>query len=112
MAPYGIEEPLPMERAPRKIRLPKSGGVEGRHITIGEHHLDSNLHVNNGQYVRLAVNALGGHIFPKQIRAEYKKAALVGDVMIPVIYREGNKTIVSLKSENGEVFSNVEFTLE
>ena len=111
VAPYGKEAPLPMEIAPRKIRIPKATAEEGCHVIISEEHLDSNLHVNNGQYVRIAENALGGYIFPRQVRAEYKKAAVVGDEMIPMIYRGDSNVVVSLKSTNGEVFSVVEFTL-
>ncbi len=112
LAPYGEEEPLPITRAPRKIRLPKTAGEAGTPITIGEQHLDSNRHVNNGQYVRLAEQALGGYMFPKRVRAEYKKEAFLGDEMVPVIYREQDRRIVSLKNKNGEIFSNVEFTLD
>jgi medium-chain acyl-[acyl-carrier-protein] hydrolase len=111
LSPYGEEEPLDMPAAPRKIRIPKCEARETRHLLITEEHLDSNRHVNNGQYVRIAENALGETIYPAQVRAEYRRAALVGDEMVPFVYRTDYGYVVSLKNPKGEIFSVVEFTL-
>ena len=45
-----------------------------------------------------------------QMRAEYKKSAVLGDVICPKVYEEENKVLVSLEDQNGNVFTVVEFT--
>ena len=47
---YGIHEPLPMDYASRKIKVPKDGGKECDPFLVQEYHLDTNHHMNNGQY--------------------------------------------------------------
>ena len=55
---YGDEEPkLSMDYAPRKIRLPEHMEEAGR-LVIMKHQIDTNHHVNNAQYVDMAVEAL------------------------------------------------------
>lgn len=111
LSPYGQEPPLDMPMAPRKIRLPKGEAKEGASLAVTKEHLDSNEHVNNGQYVRIAENALPGAVFPREIRAEYRRAAFLGDVMIPWLYETETGYVTALKNPAGEIFSIVEFTL-
>ena len=47
---YILEPPLDMEYAPRKIHLPENAQRKDT-VQIRAHHLDTNHHVNNGQYV-------------------------------------------------------------
>ena len=54
---YGKAEPLEMEYAPRKIKLPE-GGTAQEEIVVHEYHLDTNHHVNNRQYVQMAMTYL------------------------------------------------------
>lgn len=105
---YGVHEPLPMEYAPRKIKLPK-GGTEAAPFEVKEYHLDTNHHVNNGQYVRMAMNTvlLGSEV--RQLRVEYKKQALLGDRIIPVVYEEEGQVFVSLNDEKGKAYAVVQF---
>ena len=42
---YGTHEPLEMDYAPRKIKVPE-GGVKGREFVVQESQLDTNHHVN------------------------------------------------------------------
>lgn len=50
---YGLSERYPMDYAPRKIALPdRLKSVE--EIVVKPHHLDTNNHVNNVEYVRMA----------------------------------------------------------
>ncbi len=84
---YPIDEKLSMNYEDRKIIIPEGGTEsEGEDIIVRSHHLDTNNHVNNGQYIRMAMDCLKdkeAHI--KQLRAEYKKQALLGDVLHPVV---------------------------
>ncbi|MBR5970738.1 MAG: acyl-[Lachnospiraceae bacterium] len=98
---YTLEEKLPMEYRDRKIRLPKEGGIEAAPLTVHAHHLDSNGHVNNGQYVAMAMEALAesgkqiaAHV-PEgdgrnilRLRTEYKKQARLGDTLTPFFFEE------------------------
>lgn len=50
---YGLSERYPMEYAPRKIAMPENQIAFGE-IVVKPHHLDTNDHVNNVEYVRMA----------------------------------------------------------
>lgn len=50
---YGLSERYPMEYAPRKIAMPKNPAAF-EEIVVKQHHLDTNDHVNNVEYVRMA----------------------------------------------------------
>ena len=47
------------------------------------HHLDTNRHVNNAQYVAIARELLPVDFALGELRVEYRKAAVLGDVMYP-----------------------------
>ena len=52
-APYGEPEPrLVLSPCPRKIPVPEDCAA-GEPIVVARHHIDTNHHVNNAQYVRL-----------------------------------------------------------
>lgn len=109
---YGKAEPLEMEYAPRKIKLPQDGLGKERFV-VREYHLDTNHHVNNRQYVQMAMEFLGREAKVRELRAEYKKQAVLGDAIIPVVYRTGDKeVIVSLNDEDGKSFAIVQFFME
>ena len=50
-----------------------------------KHHIDSNHHVNNAQYAQIAREVLPDCFKIAELRIEYKKAAVLGDVIIPRI---------------------------
>lgn len=105
---YVMDEKYEMEYAPRKIALPKEMKAM-EPIEVKEYHLDTNMHVNNGQYTKIAMQYLSGEQEISQFRAEYKKQAYLGDVMIPKMGTENNATVVSLENENGQIYATVEF---
>lgn len=105
---YPIEETrIDMEDLPRKIALPNDLEEVGR-LSVMKHHLDTNLHVNNVQYVDIACEVLPKGCEICGIRAEYKKAAVLGDVIILKCAVENGKYAVSLCAEDGSVYANVE----
>lgn len=99
---YVTEEKLPMQYAPRKIMIPGKEGMVLPSIEVRHHHLDTNNHVNNGQYIRIAMEYLPEEFEIRQMRAEYKKQALLGEMITPVIYEAGEQicTVVLNNSEN------------
>jgi len=69
--------------------------------------LDTNLHVNNAQYAEIAREFLPGDFEIQELRVEYKKAAVLGDKMVPRISREEDGYTVSLTGEDGSPFANM-----
>ena len=107
VAAYGNEEALDLGKAPRKILIPEEY-EEGIPVTIATHHLDTNHHVNNAQYVDIARELVPSGTEIGEIRAEYRKAAVLGDEIVVKRAREGMSHLVSLCNANGDVFANVE----
>ena len=105
---YELTPCIEADWAPRKIAVPE-GGCDMESIQVKKHHLDTNQHVNNGQYVKMAEEFLPEGFETMQLRAEYKKQAYLGDVLIPYVVKCDNAIIVSLKGEDGSVYVNVEF---
>lgn len=106
---YVLSPKAEMEYANRKIVFEGEGRPADK-MTVTAHHLDTNQHVNNGQYVRIAMDHLPEECLIGQLRAEYKKQAVLGTEMYPVVFETEDKTGVSLQDEAGAVYCNVEFT--
>lgn len=105
---YVLEEKLQMDYAPRKIAVPE-GGVPQEAFTVARQHLDGNHHVNNGQYIYMAMDYLPDDFEIGQMRVEYKKSAYLHDVIVPVVTRDGGRIIVSLCTEDGAPYAVTEF---
>ena len=105
---YPVEEKMDMEYAPRKIII--SGEEQPKEpVTIQKHHLDCNAHVNNGQYIRICASYLPDDYPIYQVRAEYRKQALLGDILYPYCYTEENKITISLCDSQKKPYTVVEF---
>ena len=98
---YVLEERLDMEYAPKRIAVPDEM-IKGEPVMIRSHHLDTNHHVNNGQYVRIALDSLARECTIGQLRTEYKKQSYLGDVLTPYIAAsaEGRYVIVLKDAED------------
>lgn len=113
----GVEKKLDMEYASKKLRAPKEcNGMSMNEIVVCPQHLDTNRHVNNGQYVHMALDFIPREFFLSgkkitRIRAEYKRQAMLGDVLYPVRYLYDDKILVVLNSNDGKPCTNVEFTV-
>ena len=108
IAPYPTVEPrIEMDELPRKIALLAEMTEVGR-LSVMRHHLDVNLHVNNVQYVDIACEVLPESCEIGGIRAEYKKAAVLGDEIILKCAEADGTYLVSLCAEDGSVYANVE----
>ena len=108
---YTMEEPLPMDYSARKIMIPKEQDfkvTKKEALTVREYHLDSNMHVNNGQYVQIADAFLPGAIRYDRLRVEYRKQARLGDIIIPIIYERENTCIVALCDEKESPYAVIE----
>ena len=106
--PYGMGEALDMPYNGRKISLPEeTEALEA--FPVRRYHIDTNEHVNNCQYVQMALEFLPADRQFRQIRVEYKKSAVLGDVIYPKRSREEERTIIELCAENGRPYAVVEF---
>ena len=88
-----------MDYSARKILIPDTEEwtvIKKAPIKVREYHLDSNMHVNNGQYIQMAGGFLNRGVKYDKLRVEYRKQALLGDEMIPVVYEKENTCIVAL----------------
>lgn len=104
---YGTGEvKLELPTAPRKILLPAEHRT-GEAVIVSRHHLDTNYHVNNAQYVEIARELVPEQFSIGELRVEYKNAAVLGDVMIPEISKISEGYVVSLRGEDSKVFANV-----
>lgn len=106
---YPLEEKLEMDYAPRRIAVP-SGGEAREPLVVKKHHLDTNRHVNNQQFIGMAMEYLPEVFTVGQVRAEYKKQAFLDDVLTPVVSEEDDKIVVILEDEAGKPYTIVEFT--
>ncbi len=99
-----------MEYAPRKIAVPPDG-ESMEPFGVKTHHLDTNNHVNNGQYVRMAMDFIPKDFAIKQLRVEYKSQAVLDDMVYPVAAcsEDGLRYTISLCSADGKPYSIVEF---
>lgn len=104
---YPHHEKLEMEYLPRKIAIP-SDCEERESFQVQKHHLDSNRHVNNGQYVEMARDFIPEDFVVGRLRAEYKKAAVLGDVVAPRVGRTDTGYVVILNGADGSPYAVVE----
>lgn len=109
MRGYRLGEKLEMDYAPRKIAVP-SDGVVKEPLTVKKHHLDTNHHVNNQQFIDMAMEYLPECFTVSQVRAEYKKQAFLDDVLIPRVVGGEERIFVALEDEAGKAYATVEFT--
>ena len=105
---YPLEEKLDMAYAPRKIAMP-GNAVTMESFTVKQHHLDTNHHVNNGQYIQMAYGYLPSGFRTRKLRAEYKMQAHLGDCIYPRISGEENAFVITLNDEKGEPYFIGEF---
>ncbi|MGN0242646.1 MAG: acyl-[acyl-carrier-protein] thioesterase [Lachnospiraceae bacterium] len=106
VAPYAYAEKLDMEYGKRKLILPEPEETLPP-ITILKSFIDTNGHVNNEKYIEMAMEAIPDDFVIEQMRAEYKKAAMYGDVVYPHLTRTDNCVTVQLCNEQGELFAAV-----
>lgn len=105
---YPLEPPLSMNYASRKIPLPESCAEETP-FWVTKHHLDTNHHVNNAQYIRMAEDYLPAGFQVGEFRAEYKKSAKLQDEIYPLISYSGNICTIVLADAAHKPYTTVQF---
>lgn len=105
---YQMEAPLEMDYQPRKIKMPKEW-KERETVRVKRDWIDSNHHVNNNLYVKAAYNELPKDISVHQVRVEYKKQAVEGNMLYLRTAREEDRNVVALCDEKQKPYAVVEF---
>lgn len=106
---YTFDEPYPMETCGRKMRLPENM-EEKEAFPVQKFHIDTNHHVNNEKYIEMALEYLGEQDKINSVRVEYKKAAVLGDMLYPHIGKKAGKTVVALGDQEQRPYAIVEFS--
>lgn len=108
---YGTEVRLDMDYTEeRKLFLPEE--MEALEpFPVHRMNLDTNGHVNNGQYIRMAEEFLPEDLTVRELRTEYKTAAHLGDVIYPrraaVTDEEGTWTVLALCDAQGAPYVTI-----
>ena len=104
---YNMHPHIEMQDEVRKIKIPEE--LEDKEAVVaGWRQIDTNDHVNNSQYVGIALDSLGEFVSPSHIRVEYIKAAVAGDIIIPRVGVREGRTVISLENPEGGTYAVVE----
>ena len=82
---------------------------DGESFPVRRHQIDTNEHVNNCQYIQMAIDVVPECERAGQIRVEYKKSAVMGDIIYPKMAVEEQRKIVELCDAEGNPYAVVEF---
>lgn len=105
---YLLEAPLEMKPLGRKIAVPEGGAYQPP-LTVGMEHLDTNHHVNNQQYLEIAMHYLPQNFSIGMLRAEYKRQAHLSDQLVPYVVERDGKVYVALQNGAGAEYMAAEF---
>lgn len=105
---YPSEPKLDMDYCERKIAIPENY-EEMKEIKVPKYFIDTNNHVNNAKYIMIAEGFLPDGFDVKEVRVEYKKAAVLDDVLVPRVTITEKEVVVVLVDENGKIYATVQF---
>ena len=105
--PYGTHEALPMPPEHRSVHVPKTLTACDP-IRVLRHHIDINEHVNNSQYVLMALDLIPHEEHPSSIRIDYRRPAVLGDTIYPQMACEEGRYVVALCDAAGAPYATVE----
>ena len=109
VAAVRIEPQQEMDYRDRRIMLPKDGGEVLEPVRVLRADIDYNRHMNNANYVRVAMELLPEDFVVNGLRVEYRVAAKPGDKLVPTIYKHDDVIIVSLSIDK-DVSAIIEFS--
>ncbi|MBR6292814.1 MAG: hypothetical protein IKR33_08455 [Bacteroidales bacterium] len=90
-----LDPKLGMNYLDRRIILPKEGGEACVPVHVMRSDIDYNCHVNNANYIRIAMELLPEDFVVKGMRVEYRVAAKMGDTLTPTVYTAADTCIVA-----------------
>jgi len=96
IASLTLEPKQEMNYRGRRIILPKNEGTKLEPVRVLRADIDYNRHMNNANYVRIAMELLPEDFEVSDMRVEYRIAAKLGDLLTPTLYPIDGGYIVSL----------------
>ncbi len=108
---YGVRDAIAPDifAESRKIILPDADYTRLPEIPVTRDMLDMNVHVNNCQYMRIALRAADLKVLPKEASMEFKKAAHFGDTFVPYVCADDKQVFVDLRSPEGVSYAVAQF---
>ena len=104
----GNEQRFDMTKIVRKFEIPTEYEL-GCEIIVSKNDLDTNHHMNNAIYVSKAKNIIKEDFKVKKISVQYKRAAVLDDVILPRITKGKDFYIVNLADTDGDTYAIVKF---
>ncbi len=108
IASLTLEPKQEMNYRGRRISLPKQDGTVMDPVRVMHADIDYNRHMNNANYVRIAMELLPEGFEVRDMRVEYRIAARLDDLLTPTVYSIEGGYIVSL-AVNGQPSAIIEF---
>ncbi len=108
IASLTLEPKQEMNYRGRRISLPKQDGTVMDPVCVMRADIDYNRHMNNANYVRIAMELLPEGFEVRDMRVEYRIAARLDDLLTPTVYSIEGGYIVSLVV-NGQPSAIIEF---
>lgn len=105
---YQLEPAYPMDYTTRKIAIPNDTVMHPTFPVI-KSNIDSYNHVNNGQYIKMAEEFLPKEYKVSKMRVEYRKQALLGDIILPKTAMENDRYLVVLCDLEENPYAIIEF---
>ena len=107
---YGkiLEPALEGNWSDRKISVPEEQTAM-EPVQVAKFFIDTNHHMNNGKDVLVAEEYLPEDFKVGRLKVEYKKAAVLGDVLYPAVTVEEDVVTVTLADETGRAYAVVQF---
>ncbi len=93
VANFNREPKLEMNYADRRIIVPKINPTSTVSYVVQRNDIDYNRHMNNANYIRLALEALPDDFEVRNMRVEFKKPAKLSDELILEVVNQSDDTI-------------------
>ena len=107
--PYSPIDTVEETMTERKIRVVGEPSA-AEPFAVRREHLDTNHHVNNGQYISMALEYLPEGFTVRGIQAEYRAQAHRHDRIVPMISKAGDTVYVTLGDGEQKIFAIVAFS--
>lgn len=100
---------IPVDVSTKKIHIPDTAPDRIEHVRARYSDLDFNGHVNNAQYVRMAVDADPSLADVRRMAVEYRLAAHEDDKIAVQAWDVDGATIVRLANQDGKPYAVMSF---
>lgn len=103
-----IADPIAFDWSERKIKV-EGTGVQKQPVSVQRFFIDTNEHMNNGKYIMVAEEYLPRDFSVARIRVEYRNAAVLGDVLYPMVYEQDDSITVVINDACEKPYAIIQF---